>query len=303
MRAMLKAALKNLPPIRGLVAERDAMVKAGGFVPPGHFYSPVVSIEEATRDQARIFREPTRSVPGIDFNESAQLELLACFEGFYASIPFHPRKTDGQRYYYENPAYSYSDAIFLHCMIRHLSPSRIVEVGSGFSSCAILDTNAAFFDNDISTLFVEPYPALLNSLIADEDRRRIEIVPQRLQDVDLEIFAELRPNDILFVDSTHVSKAGSDVNFLFFEILPVLKSGVFIHIHDVFHPFEYPKEWILGGRSWNEMYLLRAFLQYNAQFEIVFMNTFIECMHEDRIRQNMPLCLKNPGGSIWLRKR
>lgn len=303
MRAMLKAALKNLPPIRGLVAERDAMVKAGGFVPPGHFYSPVVSIEEATRDQARIFREPTRSVPGIDFNESAQLELLACFEGFYASIPFHPRKTDGQRYYYENPAYSYSDAIFLHCMIRHLSPSRIVEVGSGFSSCAILDTNAAFFDNDISTLFVEPYPALLNSLITDEDRRRIEIVPQRLQDVDLEIFAELRPNDILFVDSTHVSKAGSDVNFLFFEILPVLKSGVFIHIHDVFHPFEYPKEWILGGRSWNEMYLLRAFLQYNAQFEIVFMNTFIECMHEDRIRQNMPLCLKNPGGSIWLRKR
>lgn len=303
MRAMLKAALKNLPPIRGLVAERDAMVKAGGFVPPGHFYSPVVSIEEATRDQARIFREPTRSVPGIDFNESAQLELLACFEGFYASIPFHPRKTDGQRYYYENPAYSYSDAIFLHCMIRHLSPSRIVEVGSGFSSCAILDTNAAFFDNDISTLFVEPYPALLNSLITDEDRRRIEIVPQRLQDVDLEIFAELRPNDILFVDSTHVSKAGSDVNFLFFEILPELKSGVFIHIHDVFHPFEYPKEWILGGRSWNEMYLLRAFLQYNAQFEIVFMNTFIECMHEDRIRQNMPLCLKNPGGSIWLRKR
>lgn len=303
MREMLKAALKNLPPIRGLVAERDAMVKAGGFVPPGHFYSPVVSIEEATRDQARIFREPTRSVPGIDFNESAQLELLACFEEFYASIPFHPRKTDGQRYYYENPAYSYSDAIFLHCMIRHLSPSRIVEVGSGFSSCAILDTNAAFFDNHISTLFVEPYPALLNSLITDEDRRRIEIVPQRLQDVDLKIFAELRPNDILFVDSTHVSKAGSDVNFLFFEILPVLKSGVFIHIHDVFHPFEYPKEWILGGRSWNEMYLLRAFLQYNAQFEIVFMNTFIECMHEDRIRQNMPLCLKNPGGSIWLRKR
>ncbi len=303
MREMLKAALKNLPPIRGLVAERDAMVKAGGFVPPGHFYSPVVSIEEATRDQARIFREPTRSVPGIDFNESAQLELLACFEEFYASIPFHPRKTDGQRYYYENPAYSYSDAIFLQCMIRHLSPSRIVEVGSGFSSCAILDTNAAFFDNHISTLFVEPYPALLNSLITDEDRRRIEIVPQRLQDVDLKIFAELRPNDILFVDSTHVSKAGSDVNFLFFEILPVLKSGVFIHIHDVFHPFEYPKEWILGGRSWNEMYLLRAFLQYNAQFEIVFMNTFIECMHEDRIRQNMPLCLKNPGGSIWLRKR
>ena len=303
MREMLKAALKNLPPIRGLVAERDAMVKAGGFVPPGHFYSPVVSIEEATRDQARIFREPTRSVPGIDFNESAQLELLACFEGFYASIPFHPRKTDGQRYYYENPAYSYSDAIFLHCMIRHLSPSRIIEVGSGFSSCAILDTNAAFFDNHISTLFVEPYPTLLNSLITDEDRRRIEIVPQRLQDVALGIFAELRPNDILFVDSTHVSKAGSDVNFLFFEILPELKSGVFIHIHDVFHPFEYPKEWILGGRSWNEMYLLRAFLQYNAQFEIVFMNTFIECMHEDRIRQNMPLCLKNPGGSIWLRKR
>jgi hypothetical protein len=95
---------------------------------------------------------------------------------------------------------------------------------------------------------------------------------------------------------------GSDVNFLFFNVLPILQDGVLIHFHDIFYPFEYPQDWIFEGRAWNEAYLLRAFLQYNSSFHIVFMNTFMEYFHEPIFQQEMPLCLKNTGGSIWIRK-
>jgi hypothetical protein len=98
------------------------------------------------------------------------------------------------------------------------------------------------------------------SLVTAEDRHRITVIPQRLQDVELSTFKALGPNDILFVDSTHVAKVNSDVNRLFFEILPALSTGVYVHIHDIFYPFEYPRQWIDHGRAWNEMYLLRTFL-------------------------------------------
>lgn len=294
--------IKTLPGIRNLVAERDALVKSHGFVPPGHYYSPIVSLEEVANDEAKIFGETPRAIPGVELNESEQLDLLKQFEPYYESMPFNAHKTSGMRYYFENPAYSYSDAILLYCMIRHLQPRKIVEIGSGFSSCASLDTNQLFLNNSVEMTFIEPFPELLLSLITPEDVRRITIIPHRLQDVPMEHFNRLEKNDILFVDSTHVSKVNSDVNRLFFEILPSLRSGVYIHIHDVFFPFEYPKEWIFAGRSWNELYLLRAFLQYNNAFRIVLMNTFLERFHEDIFRGTFPLCLENRGGSIWIRK-
>jgi len=108
--------------------------------------------------------------------------------------------------------------------------------------------------------------------------------------------------DILFVDSTHVSKLGSDVNWIFFEILPRLRSGVLVHIHDVFYPFEYPEPWSLEGRSWNEVYILRAFLEYNNQFKILLFPSYAQIFYEQWFRENMPLVLENRGGCMWLRK-
>jgi hypothetical protein len=104
------------------------------------------------------------------------------------------------------------------------------------------------------------------------------------------------------MDSTNVSNVGSDVNRIFFEILPELSSGVYVHFHDIFSPFEYPKSWIYEGRFWTEIYLLRTFLQYNSAFRVVYMNTFMQTFHRSFFEQKMPLCLKNTGGSIWLRK-
>ena len=272
-----------------------------GFVPAGHFYSPIPSFDEIKNEEQRIFKNTANTVSGVEFNGEDQLKLAKRFVDYYESMPFEAKKKEGLRYYFENPAFSYSDAILLHCMIRDLKPKRIIEVGSGFSSCMMLDTNELFFDESIATTFIEPYPELLMSLIKEEDKDRIKIIPSRLQDIDLNYFDELQANDILFIDSTHVSKIDSDVNRIVFEILPRLSSGVYIHFHDIFFPFEYPKEWVFEGRAWNEAYILKAFLQYNESFRIVLMNTYLSCFHQKFIKENLPLCLTHTG-SIWIRK-
>jgi hypothetical protein len=297
---IMKSIARRLPKIGPLVAQYEDVRRA--YVPPGHFFSPIPSLTELKRDEARIFCPPTREIPGVDLREAEQLELLKVFCRYYADQPFTAKKKAGNRYYFENPSYSHSDAIMLHCMLRHLRPRRLIEVGSGYSSCVTLDTNEQFLGGAVELTFIEPFPELLYSLVNPEDKTRMQVHHSRLQEVELSLFDSLEANDILFIDSTHVSKTDSDVNRAFFEILPRLKPGVHIHFHDVFYPFEYPREWVFEGRAWNEQYLLRAFLQYNSSFRVVLMNTFVEYFHESFFRENMPLCLENRGGSIWLAK-
>ena len=272
----------------------------GNAFSPGGYYSPIPSIEEI---KGYTFDVPLPEVlPGIDLNSAEQLNLLESFESFYKELPFCDEKADGLRYYYQNGFYSYSDAIFLYCMIRYLKPKKIIEVGSGFSSSVTLDTNELFMENTINCIFIEPYPERLESLLKENDRKKVVIHKKRLQDISLEVFTELGENDILFIDSTHVAKFDSDVNFVFHEILPVLNQGVHIHFHDIFYPFEYPQNWLLEGRAWNEQYILRAFLEYNKEFKIVMFNTYLESMYEEKIKHRFPLLYKNTGGSIWLKK-
>lgn len=283
--------------------EREDLLKPWlTWVPPGHFYSPIPDLDEVRANEQQLFENGSTSMAGIDLNEAEQLELLKTLKPFYDTQPFQAERADGLRYFFENVNYSYSDAIFLHCMIRHLKPQRIIEIGSGYSSCVTLDTNERFFSNAINCTFIEPYPDLLRSLLKPSDEDRITILPTRLQDVPLETFLTLKAGDILFIDSTHVSKIGSDVNCILFEILPAIQPGVYIHFHDIFYPFEYPKEWIYEGRSWNEAYVLRSFLQYNQQFKITLFNTFLEERHADWFHAEMPLCMRNKGGSLWLTK-
>ena len=305
----LRIAIRDFLAPDGAASERDKLLselaslrEGQRFAPPGHFYSPIPSLDEIRRDESRIFGGAPRHVAGVELHETEQLQLLREFVAYYGDMPFQGQKSGGLRYYYENPNYSYSDAILLHCMIRHLRPKRIIEVGSGFSSCMTLDTNDLFFAGSIRTTFIEPYPELLMSLLKDTDSSNARVIRSRLQDVDLAEFESLQANDILFIDSTHVSKIASDVNRIFFDILPRLSSGVHVHVHDIFFPFEYPKEWVYEGRAWNEAYILRAFLQYNCAFRVVLMNTYMELFHEAFFREKMPLCLKNPGGSIWIRR-
>jgi hypothetical protein len=187
-------------------------------------------------------------------------------------------------------------------MIRHLKPGKIIEAGSGFSSGVILDTNELFMGNAARCSFIEPYPARLKTLLKKDDKEKVSIYEKKLQEMPVEVFSELRENDILFIDSTHVSKFNSDVNYLIHVILPELANGVYIHFHDIFYPFEYPETWLLEGRAWNEQYILRAFLEYNTRFKIVLFNTYLEWKLKDELEERFPLIYKNTGGSIWIKK-
>jgi hypothetical protein len=119
--------------------------------------------------------------------------------------------------------------------LRYFKPKQIIEVGSGFSSALMLDVN------DID--FIDPYPHRLYSLLKEADAERHNVIADKVQNIDIGVFQKLKENDILFIDSSHVSKIGSDVNFLMFEVLPNIQSGVLIHFHDIFYNFEYPEYW------------------------------------------------------------
>jgi predicted O-methyltransferase YrrM len=251
--------------------------------------------------EAEIFAAPLPSLPGIDLRGDEQIALVRDLATFYAEIPFPRQQSPQSRYWFENWAYSYSDAIFLYSMLRHLQPRRVIEVGSGFSSAAMLDTADRWLPSTSFT-FIDPDTATLDALLRPTDRDRVTIARTRLQDVPLTTFDSLSANDILFIDSTHVSKTGSDVNRILFDILPRLASGVHIHFHDVFYPFEYPKEWVYEGRAWNEDYILRAFLEFNDSFEVVLFGTWLAQFHRDLLDELMPMTRENPGGSLWLKR-
>jgi Methyltransferase domain len=269
--------------------------------PPGHFYSPIPDLAQVREREQEIFRVRP-DLPGIDLRLAEQSFLAQELERFYPEQPFEDHKTPRNRYFFLNPNFSYGAALTLYGMLRYLRPRRVIEIGSGYSSCATLDTNELFLGSSLECVFIEPEPALLRSLLRKDDIERVTIVPERLQSVDKVIFRSLHANDILFVDSTHVSKVDSDVNHILFEILPALESGVYIHIHDIMYGFEYPKEWIYEGRYWNEAYSVRAFLQFNGAFEIVFFNSYLGQFRSE-VFASMPLFLRNPGTSLWLRKR
>lgn len=159
--------------------------------------------------------------------------------------------------------------------------------------------------------FIEPHPDRLMQLLRPTDitNPKLKINRSLVQDSPLELFEFLEENDILFADSSHVSKTGSDVNFLFFEVFPRLQSGVYIHIHDIFCPFEYPQSWIVAGRAWNEIYLLHSFLEFNNNFQIIYFNHYMETTHREKVHSMLPSCLKEPSnkitipGSIWIKKQ
>jgi hypothetical protein len=296
----VKAKLKQWLGITRLQAQRDKLLASYKYVAPGHFYSPIVSVDEYLRDEAKNVAGPQSALLGIELNTEVQLEILKELSRVWEPDLFKSKPEPGHRYYLPNPSFGASDAFFVQAMICHFRPKRLIEVGSGFSSCAILDANERYCQNQIEITFIEPFPELLHSLVEAPDLARQSLLPSRLQDISFETFSALEAGDILFIDSTHVSKTNSDVNYLFFEILPRLQAGVVVHIHDIFHAFEYPRDWILEGRSWNEAYVLRAFLQYNQAFEILLFNNYLQTIHADIYREFLP-GLDMSGGSLWLR--
>ncbi len=268
----------------------------------GHFSSPVPNIPDVKKRAGQIFNTTQRQIPGINLNSQQQLQLLQELAGFIAEQPFLPQPQAGQRYHFENRFFSYADALALYGLLRHFQPSQIIEVGSGYSSFVMLDTDEQFLDRSIQLTFIEPFDERLKSRLKPEDEHRTTIINQFVQDVPMSTFEKLKANDILFIDSSHISKIGSDVNFLFFDVLPRLANGVIIHFHDILYPFEYPQSWFEQRHYWNEAYLLRAFLQFNTSFEILLWNNMLGLHYPQELEKASPLSMKDIGGSIWLRK-
>lgn len=273
------------------------------FVPPGHFYSPIVDTA-SIRDKIPITRSPSlRHLPGIDIDLAEMERLWSHTLGPLArTTAFSEHPTDGARFHYANPAFGFGDAAILRAMILALRPKRIVEVGSGYSSACMLDAlDEGRIQSDV--LLIEPYPQLVKSLLRKTDLARVRIEETQVQDVALPLFESLTGGDFLFIDSTHVAKTGSDVVYELNEILPRLAPGVFIHFHDIFYPFEYNYQWaITENRSWNEIYMLRSFLSFNNKFKIVFFNDMMAQLRKDELLSCCPDFFCNTGGSFWLKR-
>jgi predicted O-methyltransferase YrrM len=245
-------------------------------------------------------------LPGVDMREEQQKQLLSeivtRFKDEYTAIPTGA-STQEFHYYLENAAFEAVDAEMLFGLIRLLKPRRIYEIGSGFSTFLAGDALRRNRADGYSCRFVaiEPYPsAELQAELPSE----LELLRVPVQEVSLDEFESLCEDDILFIDSSHVCKIGSDVQYVFLEVLPRIRPGVVVHVHDIFMPLEYPKQWVLDwGRFWNEQYLLQTFLSFNAAFEVLWAGQWMHIKHPDLLTKAFPSYKagRSPG-SFWFRR-
>ena len=293
--------------IRRLLRELRARTRVPGapFVPPGHFYSPLVDAQEIAADRERLW--PTKPViEGVDWNDDGHRRILTeTFPRFLPLYDYPELLRDGPGlvdFYTRNPQFSWLDSRALFVLLHAWRPRRVIEIGSGYSSLLIADVNRRWFGSGIHVTCIEPYPrAFLRNRIEGISR----LIEDKVQRVPIDEFASLGAGDILFIDSSHVAKTGSDVNRIYFDVLPALAPGVRIHVHDIFLPHEYPQSWVVDeNRSWNEQYLVRALLMYTKGFRVEFGCAYaFHAFPELVIR-----ALAHPkghgygGGSLWLTK-
>ena len=273
-------------------------------MPPGHFYSPLVNpADAAVLEAIQRERQPTQTLTEVGLNEKVLVAWFARFVQAYLGNPFPAQRADGKLFYYDNPHFPLADALTLLAFVLHFRPKRVIEVGSGFSSRAMIDIVSLHSPCDTELTFIEPYPDTLPHGLADNPLFRERHIARRLQEVPLAVLEALQAGDILFIDSSHVARTGSDVLHYLFHIFPKLKPGVLVHIYDIFFPFEYPGAWIEEqNRSWNEAFFLRAYLEGNANWEVLFFfDWFFKC-RLSLLSRNAPLCIPHRGGSFWMRK-
>lgn len=273
--------------------------------PPGHFYSPIVDTEALAKERARIWPSDPQVV-GIDFDDASHRQVLQ--DVLPRQLPAYdypetlPDSDTLSSFYTRNSQFSWLDARALFALLREWRPRRVIEVGSGYSSLLMADVNRRFLGGACEISCIEPYPRpFLQAGVPGIAR----LLVQRVQDVSLDEFARLGAGDVLFIDSSHVAKTGSDVNHLYFEVLPRLAPGVRIHVHDIFLPHDYPPDWaVTDNRSWNEQYLLRALLMYSQAFRVVFGCSYAFHRFPDEVRAALALPSGKAfgGGSFWMEK-
>jgi len=274
---------------------------AVGVIPvTNHYYDPFFRKNDLT-----VSLREDRHLPGIDLNPQGQLELLRCFQYNDELLRISRQPGPALEYYYNNQAFLSGDAEYLYNMVRYFKPQKLVEVGSGFSSLMALKAMEANREEVGSyrgeMICIEPFE---HGWLEDLD---VSVRRELVQTMDVEIFRSLKENDILFIDSSHITKPQNDVLFLYLQILPVLNPGVLVHVHDIFTPGDYLEKWVLEDvRFWNEQYLLEAFLSLNVRFEVIAALNYLLRHYPDELLSVCPvlkeqLSHREPG-SFWMRK-
>jgi hypothetical protein len=200
-------------------------------------------------------------------------------------------------FHWENSEFSHHDAVLYYSILRAHRPRRVVEIGGGFST--LLASAAAMRNGATEVVCVEPYPRPFLSA----GLPRVALMGMPVQEAPMSTFDALGEGDVLFYDGTHVAKTGSDVNHVLLRILPRLAPGVFVHVHDIFLPFEYPREWLEQRLYWNEQYVLAALVSHSRKFQVLAANHFLMREAIDRLyRLSVPgIPLKTGGASFWMR--
>lgn len=270
--------------------------------PPGHFYSPVTDPDALAADAHRLWPS-TVDAPGIEFDDDGQRRWLReVFPPLLAEFDY-PRcaAADPRRFHLDNGQFGEVDARTLFALLRHWRPARMVEVGSGFSTLLAADVNRRWLGGAMRLTAIEPYPRDFLHGLDGLQTLRVE----RVQDTPADVFAELAAGDVLFVDSSHVLKTGSDLVHLLTRVLPTLRPGVRVHFHDVFLPDDYPPTWAIEeNRGWNEQYALQVMLAANPRWRVVFAAHHALTRLADDARAAFGDHTGQPwqAGSLWLQR-
>ncbi len=266
---------------------------------PVHFYYPIPD----TRSLGEANWNKRFELRGLDWREDEQLSLLQMFADYRAEYGKFPFEKVDDGFYVNNRRFEAVDAEVLYCMIRHIKPRRICEIGSGYSTqvaSIAVAANRAEGAQPCRVEAVEPYPTPALLKLSEVEVRRVAI-----EDLPLDEFDQLESGDILFIDSSHTIRTGGDVVREYLEILPRLKPGVIVHCHDIFLPADYPRRFIMeAGMFWDEQYLFHAFMLFNDAFEIMWSGHYMHLTHPEALRDTFdsyPMCL-TPPASIWIRR-
>jgi Methyltransferase domain len=269
-----------------------------GAIDPGGYASPLLDIQNF--DQVAKY-DGKELWEFIDLRRDQQYSYFEDMLTNHVILDFPPLPSVGHAYFTTNGWFGATDAFTLAGVIQKERPRQIIEVGSGYSSAAILDV-IAHFGLATKLTCIEPAPKRLLAVVDAAKRSDVRLIQSKVQDVPLSFFEGLDAGDILFVDSSHVAKIGSDVPWIFLRILPRLRKGVIVHFHDIFYPHSYPANWLRMAWAWNESLFLRAFLVDNRDFQVLAFNAYAAHEFPELFRSRFPAFLSGSGQSIWLRR-
>lgn len=276
---------------------KSALLQVGVFPIQNHYYEPQFDFRSAEQLWSK-----DRTLSGIDWNTTEQLKMIAQFSYSNELIDIQYKKPNTLDFYFNNGSFESGDAEYWYQLIRFIKPKNIIEVGSGNSTLmamkAIRKNNQQNPYCKCNHICIEPYE---NPWL---EKTGASIIRKKVEDIDPIIFSELEDNDIVFIDSSHIIRPQGDVLYEYLELLPTLNKGVIVHVHDIFSPRNYLKQWLEGDvRFWNEQYLLEAFLSYNCNWKIIGALNYLHHNYYKELKSAAPfLTPDREPGSFYIRR-